>query len=230
MAVNDHEFAIAGTTRSYGGDGRQFWLLKYAYLPHIGTDRASLNFSGVHIGDSATRTLNIINTGAVDLTVTGIITPPEFSFAGQFPVVLEPSDSVAVDIIFAPTTVGPHIDTLFVESYAVTGPHPVRLLGTGIATDAQDNAHLLPEALALAPAFPNPFNASTTLRFALPEMTDIKLTALNLTGQEVAMLAEGAYAGSHSVQWNAAGVPSGVYFVRLQTPRETLTQKILLLK
>jgi len=53
----------------------------------------------------------------------------------------------------------------------------------------------------------------------------------NLLGQETATLVnEKKDAGSYSVRWNAAGVPSGVYFYRLQTGSFIETKRMVLLK
>jgi len=73
----------------------------------------------------------------------------------------------------------------------------------------------------LAQNFPNPFRASTQVRFTLPERSHVELTVLDVAGREVATLANGAWdAGSHGVSWSGrtnSGMSAsrGVYFVRL---------------
>jgi hypothetical protein len=79
--------------------------------------------------------------------------------------------------------------------------------------------------------YPNPFNPSTTIRFSIPVQTRLNLKVYNTLGQEVATLADGEYdAGTYSVQWNAAGFASGVYFYRLQAGNRAETKKLILLK
>jgi len=57
------------------------------------------------------------------------------------------------------------------------------------------------------------------------------LAVYDISGREVKVLAEGFYpAGTHLVEWDAAGLPSGVYFARLQVGGEARTTKMLLVK
>jgi photosystem II stability/assembly factor-like uncharacterized protein len=79
--------------------------------------------------------------------------------------------------------------------------------------------------------YPNPFNPSTTIAFSLSHSGYVTLKVSNLLGAEVATVLVGNLtAGSHSVGWNAANFPSGVYFYRLQTGESIQTKKLLLLK
>ncbi len=93
-----------------------------------------------------------------------------------------------------------------------------------------------PAAFALAQNVPNPFNSSTTLRFALPRAADIELAIYNLTGQKVARLARGWHAAGHyTAHWagrNDAGMrlASGVYIYRLRAGEQVQVRKLLLLR
>jgi hypothetical protein len=79
--------------------------------------------------------------------------------------------------------------------------------------------------------YPNPFNPTTTIKFSLSHSRYVTVKIFNLLGAEVAtVLARNLTAGSHSVGWNAANFPSGVYFYRLQTGESIQTKKLLLLK
>ena len=65
--------------------------------------------------------------------------------------------------------------------------------------------------------FPNPFNPSTTNRYALPERSHVQLTVFNTLGQQVATLVEGGVdAGYHEVKFDASELASGVYLYRMQ--------------
>jgi cytochrome c peroxidase len=78
---------------------------------------------------------------------------------------------------------------------------------------------------------PNPFNPSTTIRFALTRAGNVRVEAYNVAGQLVSALVNGwKDAGEHSVVFDANRLPSGVYFVRLTTAGSTLTTKAVLLK
>ncbi len=73
----------------------------------------------------------------------------------------------------------------------------------------------VPSDYALHSAFPNPFNPSTTIKYALPENSNVTLVVYDVLGREVAQLVNGTReAGYHSATWDASGVSSGVYFAR----------------
>jgi hypothetical protein len=93
----------------------------------------------------------------------------------------------------------------------------------------------LPEALALHPCTPNPFNPATTIRFDVPAPGGrIQLEVFDLTGRRVRVLADAYHApGRHEVRWTGTddrgrAVSSGVYVSRLTRGGETRTAKMLL--
>jgi hypothetical protein len=89
----------------------------------------------------------------------------------------------------------------------------------------------LPESVTLAQNYPNPFNPGTALSFTLSEPTQVSLTVCDVQGRRVSTLVNGFLeAGSHTVEFNAAGLGTGVYFYTLQTPEECLTRKMVLMK
>lgn len=76
----------------------------------------------------------------------------------------------------------------------------------------------LPNAYALNGNFPNPFNPSTTIRYALPQDSRVRLQIVNTLGQVVQTLVDGVEAaGYRQVEWNASNFASGMYFARLET-------------
>ena len=90
---------------------------------------------------------------------------------------------------------------------------------------------VLPEAYSLHKAYPNPFNPTTTLSFAIPVDSEVSLSIYNLQGREIASLLEdNVKAGYHSIIWNADHYSSGVYFVKMVAGDYVNTQKILLIK
>lgn len=89
----------------------------------------------------------------------------------------------------------------------------------------------IPDRVSLSQNYPNPFNPSTTIRFELNRTTDVKLDVYNIAGQKVATLAQEVMnAGAHELSFDAGGLSSGVYFYRLQTPGESLTRQMVLIK
>ncbi|RQV97896.1 T9SS C-terminal target domain-containing protein [bacterium] len=110
-----------------------------------------------------------------------------------------------------------------------------------------DTLHILPVIIAvldidghrpehitsfqLHPAFPNPFNAETTLRFDLPVASPVEMNLYNLQGQLVKTLLSGQVdAGTHEVALSLPDYPSGVYLVNLTAGQLSATQKIVLIK
>jgi hypothetical protein len=95
----------------------------------------------------------------------------------------------------------------------------------------------LPEAFALHPNFPNPFNPSTTIRFDLPQQSKVTLAVYNMLGQKVRTITNTLYpAGRHQVVWDGTDqsgnpVASGVYIYRISTNNGfSKAQKMMLLK
>jgi hypothetical protein len=94
----------------------------------------------------------------------------------------------------------------------------------------------VPEDMGLFQNVPNPFAASTTIRYALPASGRVKLEVFDVTGRLVSVLVDGPQtAGIQSAVWSGTDadgnkMPSGVYFYRLNLNSETQTRKMLLLK
>ena len=89
----------------------------------------------------------------------------------------------------------------------------------------------IPGSYALQQNYPNPFNPSTTIEFSLRRSSYVTLNVYNTLGEEVATLAsEVLSVGSYSVEWDASGVSSGIYFYRLQAGEFVETKKLVLVK
>lgn len=83
-----------------------------------------------------------------------------------------------------------------------------------IVTVGQGNTEK-PLMFQLEQNYPNPFNSTTTIRYSIPERTDVALEVFNLLGQRVAIIVrEYQEAGNYSIAWDAAPLASGVYFAR----------------
>jgi flagellar hook assembly protein FlgD len=95
---------------------------------------------------------------------------------------------------------------------------------------------LLPIQYALHPAYPNPFNPITSLRYDLPEQAQVTLTIYDLIGRKVTQLVNtNQEAGYRSVQWNARDsfgkpVSAGVYLYQIRAGEFIQTRKMVLLK
>lgn len=109
---------------------------------------------------------------------------------------------------------------------------------TGITIDRlQATAVEDPERQSVATSFslfqnyPNPFNPTTTISFSLPSKSFVSLKVFDVLGREVSLLiADELTAGRHTRQWNPVGLPSGIYFYRLQAGGFNETKRLLLLR
>jgi hypothetical protein len=105
-----------------------------------------------------------------------------------------------------------------------------RSTGSPLVIRNNSNPAVAPQFI-LEQNYPNPFNPATTILFSIPDQTALRLTIFDSVGREVATIAEGEFAaGNYKRVWETEGVPSGIYFYRLQTMSFSQTKKLLLLK
>lgn len=85
--------------------------------------------------------------------------------------------------------------------------------------------------LMLSQNYPNPFNQGTMLSFWLPQAAEVSLRIYSAAGREVAVLQQGLLpSGQHTITWNAAGAPSGLYLCRLESAGQVQSRKLLLVR
>jgi hypothetical protein len=97
--------------------------------------------------------------------------------------------------------------------------------------NGQSTINRIPKAYSLESNYPNPFNPTTTISYALPRQSMVRLKVFNILGQEVSTLVNGVQsAGEKEVQFNAVNLPSGVYFYRLEAGTFTSIKKLVLIK
>jgi len=116
-------------------------------------------------------------------------------------------------------------------SFGVSGweAYVVRMAPVYNPNDAEPRV-TVPEELSLS-AYPNPFNPNATLQFDLPRAGYVRLSVFDVLGREVSELINGmTAAGPHSLTFNGATLPSGIYFARLEAAKTVQTRKLMLLK
>jgi len=101
--------------------------------------------------------------------------------------------------------------------------------GGGSAVEFEEP--ITPDNFGLEQNYPNPFNPITTISFTLPSTSHATLNVYNTLGVQVATLVDGQLnAGRHSVTFDVAELPSGVYYYSLQQNDFTTTKKCVVLK
>ena len=98
-----------------------------------------------------------------------------------------------------------------------------------------DDLRGTPEKFTVSQNYPNPFNPETHISFTLPLEARVKLEIFNVLGERVYQESRSYPEGYHIFLWRAETneglrVPSGIYFLRLSTPTDTATRRMILLR
>jgi len=79
--------------------------------------------------------------------------------------------------------------------------------------------------------YPNPFNPSTSIKFSVPERTQVTIRVMNLLGEEVkVLLDEVKDANTYQIEYNADDLPSGTYIYRMDAGKFSQSKRMVLLK
>jgi len=98
-------------------------------------------------------------------------------------------------------------------------------------THMVENENFIPAEYKLAQNFPNPFNPTTTINFAIPNTSHVKLSIYDLLGKEIEILVDGIKtAGTYNITVDARNFASGVYIYRMITDNYIDTKKMVLMK
>lgn len=107
----------------------------------------------------------------------------------------------------------------------------MQTLSDGYRVEGESTEQAAGEVVAFHMAGPNPMSSSTAMRFALPTAGRVQVDLFSVGGQKIATPFDAWLdAGEHTVSITAAGLPSGVYFVRFDGAGRVSTTKLVLLK
>ena len=99
---------------------------------------------------------------------------------------------------------------------------------TGIKLDDQQPN---PNKFTLNQNYPNPFNPTTTIKYLIPKLSFVTIKVYDVLGNEIATFVnEEKPMGSYEIEFNATGLPSGIYFYQLKTEGYVETKKMVLMK
>lgn len=127
----------------------------------------------------------------------------------------------------------PAVNALFVtNSYLLAGTdNAVWRSPYSYVTEIQNANSTVPATYSLSQNYPNPWNPSTTITYAVPLKGFVTLKVYDALGRLVATLVNEVCApGTYAVEWNASVNTSGVYFYTLQTSNFTDTKRMVLIK
>ena len=157
-----------------------------------------------------------------------------------------------IDQQYVSTTVdGPVVITSLAPQNLVSGDSLVFYVGIAVGTDetemlanmqlaqqkynqitsVESDFNNIPNDYVLNQNYPNPFNPSTKISFGLPQKSNVILRVFNALGEQVAELVnQSLEAGTHSYNFDASNLTSGVYIYSLQTDAGVVSNKMTLLK
>ncbi|MBK7228532.1 MAG: carboxypeptidase regulatory-like domain-containing protein [Ignavibacteriales bacterium] len=118
---------------------------------------------------------------------------------------------------------------------SATNPDQRDVYLTFLPSGVDDDKEIVPTSIKLFNNFPNPFNPSTKIRFAIPSNNEnsfnVKVIIYDILGNEIATLVnEEKSAGIYEVTFNANNLASGIYIVTLKASSISVSQKIILMK
>jgi len=124
----------------------------------------------------------------------------------------------------------------FVDANLSAGSYTYRLKqidfnGTFVYSDEVNAEVTSPVQFELAQNYPNPFNPSTTIKFSIPQSSNVTLKIFNTLGQEVkTLLNQNMESGVHTINFDASELNSGIYFYRLDAGQFSQVRKMTLIK
>jgi hypothetical protein len=133
-------------------------------------------------------------------------------------------------------------NNLFGEDFAVynnqlCAPYPdcvdayVGLQNTTNCDQASVGFEPIPFDYKIRDPYPNPFNAQTTIQITLPIKDIMIVKVYDVNGSELKTLVHSIFdSGTHTIKWDAGDLPSGIYFIRMQSRNFVDTKKVSLIK
>lgn len=101
----------------------------------------------------------------------------------------------------------------------------------GVSFVEEEQLGEIPNEFLLSQNWPNPFNPNTKIKYWVPQTSQVQIKVYDILGNEIETLVnEEKHAGTYELNWNAASLPSGVYFYKLQSGQYTSVKKMILLK
>lgn len=201
--------------------------------PIIFASEDEIDFGQVNIGETEEAMFTIVNFG--NETLSGTITTPEnftvSSNRNEVEYEIAAGESQDFMLLFEAEEDGNTEGVVSITS----NDQDLEIMVSATLTDYEDD-NVSALVTNLAGNYPNPFNPTTSINFAMAEAGKVQIDVYNILGQKVKSLVNNHMeAGNHQVVWNGkdnanSPVASGVYFYKMKTGRYTSTKKMLMLK
>jgi predicted secreted protein len=231
----DGGYIVFASTQSLGAGGEDVWLIK---TNELGDTSWTKNFGGMK-DDVSICGHQTTDGGYIILARTSSFN------AGQIDLWLIRTDSNG-NLLWMDTfggldyDIGMTIQCTSDYGYIVTGA--TASFGSGgtdlwlIRLEPDSTTEIVEIKLSaldyeLSQNFPNPFNPSTTIKYSIPQTSKVVIKVFDVLGNEIKTLVnEEKSAGEYEVEFNGAGLPSGIYFYQLNTGQYSATKNMILLK
>ncbi len=203
-------------------------------MPILYCTQNTIEFTDIPANEESSREFVIQNAGNEVLNGS-VILPQGFDLEGEQNYTIESGESKVFSISHTPVAGEELTDTITITSNDPNN-NSMTITVTVSNVTGIDGEESLPLQTALNGNFPNPFNPTTNISFALKKSSNISIDIYNILGQKVTTLInEYKLAGNYSITWegtdsNNHKVASGVYFYRMKTDNYTNTKKMLLMK
>jgi hypothetical protein len=211
-------------SRNLSVTGTGIELIKIERNPaYFGTSLASCDFDTVLTSATKTDSVTVTCSGKTSLIIDSVQ-----SASSEFAILpstaaIAPGSSAKFAVTFAPTSAGPKSGSIIFYHNGVSLRDTITVSGVGkVIVSVQNLASTLPKEYQLFNNYPNPFNPSTTISYALPEKSAVQIAIYDVQGRIVKSFAFGAQsAGYQRVVWNGrndqgTSLASGVYIYRVK--------------
>jgi len=192
--------------------------------------RSELNFDTCAVGEPKTLHVPLFNGGINPVTVQSARSgDANFRVEAFDETTLGIGDMMYINVTFLAETDAAVGTYLRITSSDETPP-VVTLVANGGAASVGDDLPA-PVEFSLGKAYPNPFNSTTVIPYAVPSAADVRVAVYDLSGRLVAELLNGRVAaGRHSVTYRADGLSTGVYLYRMEAGSFKSVEKLILVK
>jgi len=227
----DGGFAMAGETNSFGAGSNDIWIIRTdadgdsIWSITLGGDGNEYAFSliqSINGGFVLTGTTNSFGVNYTDFWLVRISEEGDSLWSQTFD-----GRGMETECALVQCTDGGFALAGSTMSYGSYNHDAMLVKTTPDPVSVKDPSHSIPSTLLLAPAYPNPFNSTTTIPYTLPRPGWTSMDVMDLNGRLVGRLCDRwRAAGSYREVWDAAGVPTGEYMIRLKAGGEWQVESV----